>query len=208
MCLSLGNAWAWTLTEVLCAWDWCSQSCVCGREERELMCISWGFGVMAENTQNVNASNLASSGKAAFLTGQLCTSRGWVVPVYLGCGVWSSTAILVLVLLQCKQNLWAIVGACPSVFSACCFALFNLQPSNVTLCRPGRPWFKSKEVDLVEGVRIYEIAGMFKSGLLLILKVASLKWPINTLFTWFAVTRETELLLFSPDIILKPCREE
>lgn len=116
--------------------------------------------------------------------------------VYLGCGVWSSTAILVLVLLQCKQNLWAIVGACPSVFSACCFALFNLQPSNVIFCRPGRPWFKSKEADLVESVRMPEIPGMFKSGLLQILKVASLKWPINTMFTWFAVTRKTGLLLF------------
>lgn len=132
--------------------------------------------------------------------GELCQFT-WVVVCEARQPFWSLSS-------QCKQNLWAIVGACPSVFSACCFALFNLQPSNVTLCRPGRPWFKSKEVDLVEGVRIYEIAGMFKSGLLLILKVASLKWPINTLFTWFAVTRETELLLFSPDIILKPCREE
>lgn len=116
----------------------------------------------------------------------LWTSRGWVaVSVYLGCAVWvSSTAILVLVLLQCKQNLWAMLGACPSVFCACCFVLFHLQPSNVTLCRPGRSWFKSKEVDLVESVRMAEIAEMFKSGLLLILKVASLKWPINTMFTF------------------------
>lgn len=45
------------------------------------MCLSWGFGVMAENTQNVNASSLASSGKAASVPaeGELLCQCTWAV---------------------------------------------------------------------------------------------------------------------------------
>lgn len=68
-------------------------------------------------------------------------------------------------------------------------------------------WLKNKEIGLVGSVRMAVIPEM-KSGLLVILKVTSLKWPLNTVFARFAVAGETGLLLFSPDIILKPCRAE
>lgn len=136
------------------------------------MWLSWGFGVMAENTQNVHASSLASSGKRV--------SCGVSSP-----GLWCELGSHSGPRPPAVQTEPLGHGWClPSVFCACCFVLFPLQPGNVTLCRPGGSWFNSKEVDLAESVRMAEIPEMFKSGLLLILKGASLKWPINTVFAF------------------------
>lgn len=51
---------------------------------------------------------------------------------------------------------------------------------SVTLCTPRKSCFKRKGIDLLEIVRMAEIPEMVKSELLLILKVDSPKWPLDT----------------------------
>lgn len=114
------------------------------------MWLSWGFGVMAENTQNVHASSLASSGKRV----SCCVSSP---------GLWCELGSHSGPRPPAVQTEPLGHGWClPSVFCACCFVLFPLQPGNVTLCRPGGSWFNSKEEDLAESVRMAEIPEMFQ----------------------------------------------